>query len=80
MTNFFCSQQLYDPIKILEITKFAKFNRGKYIAQKYKNQEILTKQQKLWGIFTTCNVYDKKKFCELRFVKHSSYEKAVQYE
>ncbi len=74
------SPQLSDPIKILEITKFAKLNRGKYIAQKYKSQEILTKQQKLWGIFTIRYVYDKRKFCELRFVKHSSYEKAVQYD
>lgn len=61
---------------MLESTVFAKLNHRKYKPNNHNSQDILTKQQKLWGIFTTCTEIDKHKLCSLKFVKHCSLEKA----
>ena len=76
--------QLPQPNLISPITRkascFARIVGGKYKPNTPKANVALSRQQRLWGIFVLLFEIDKNKLCNLKFVKHCSLEKAVQYE
>ncbi len=57
---------------------FARLLKGEYKPNTPKFQVALTRQQKLWSIFTLLFEIDKNELCNLKFVKHCSLGKAVQ--